>query len=133
MVAVGVRPGLAFLEVRARYTVSVPRLALPSGATGRVGFVGLELVATRELHAGGQSLEAFAGPFGVLVHGAGSVGYGFGLVLGARWLFATSLPESPSFGLFMAAREVFWRLPPEMPDLNAAEAQIDLGLVATVF
>lgn len=131
-VGLGVRPGVSFLEVRAQYAFSTKRLQLPSGAESHVGFALLGLVANREMRLGNQRLNVYAGADGLLVH-ANDTGFGFGMVIGAEYLFATKLGAENAFGVFMNAREVFYRLPGERTKLTDPEAQFDLGVVMTLF
>src|SRR5262245_1062696 len=48
-IAVGVHPGLRWLELGLRYSLAIAPLPLPGGGQGRVGFVSLEAVLTREM------------------------------------------------------------------------------------
>jgi len=130
---IGVRPGVSFLEVRVEYALSIRELDLPSSNSSRVGFAVLELVANKEMRVGDQTLNAHVGPLGVLVHAGSRVGGGFGLVIGAEYLFNLALAFPSAIGVFVHAREVFYRLGPERTTLTTPEAQIDLGVVATAF
>jgi hypothetical protein len=134
-VAVGVRPGLSFLEMCARYAVSLEPIERDE-VPGRVGFLSLEVVASREMRAGNQTLLASVGPFGLLDHAGGSLAGGYGVVFDVEYLFETGLPGRIAMGIFLATRVVYYALPGEERDLLGdarRDAQIDLGLVATIF
>jgi hypothetical protein len=141
MVAVGVRPALSFLEIRARYTRSTSAAAPRDTAGGEpvrglVGFASLELLVSRELRVGRHALNAFAGPAALLDHAGGSsVGYGFGVALGVEYTIRTGLAQGHAAGPFLGARQVFYVLPDDRFGLGDArrDAQIDLGLLTTLF
>jgi hypothetical protein len=137
MFAVGLRPGLSFVEIKARYTRSAAPAAVPGAARGLVGFASTELLLCRELRSGRQSLTGFAGALALFTHaGSPSIGGGYGAVLGAEYLVRTGLARSHAAGIFLAAHEVFYALPGERRDALEAprrDAQIDLGLTTTLF
>jgi hypothetical protein len=95
-----------------------------------VGFASLEVVASRTLSVGGQSLEIFAGPLGLLDHAATGVSGGLGVVLGFSWLI--DLGPAMKLGPTCSTRGTFALLPGER-DFGRArrDAQVDLGLAAT--
>lgn len=133
MLSVGVRPGLPFLEVRLRYAVALAGLALPEGGDEVVGFASLELLATHGLAAGTQKLEVLAGPVATLAHAGGASG-GLGLTVGTQWTFA--LTGELALGVFFEGRTLFYVLPGDSRDLlddPRHDAQLDLGIVATLF
>lgn len=137
MFSVGVRPGLSFAEIKARYTRSALSAASPGGGSGLVGFASLELLLCRELRSGRQSLTGFAGVLLLFTHaGSPSLGGGYGAVLGAEYVLRTGLARSHAAGIFVAAHEVFYTLPWDRLDFYEAsrrDAQIDLGLTTTLF
>jgi hypothetical protein len=118
-VAVGVRPGVAFLELVARYTVSLE---------SHIGFASLEVLATREMHLGNQALVAHVGPLGLVSHGGEpSPAAGYGVAFGLEYLFATGLGAGNALGIFLGTRVVYG-----FGD-GRRDAQIDLGVIATIF
>ncbi len=135
-ITVGVRPGLAWLEARLHYTVSLVELPLPAGGASRVGFALIEGLLTHELRTGIQRLMIGGGPLGGLVHTAGGVGAALGGVLTARLLIAIS--RVAWLGPFFELRALLYTLPGsalpiyEFRDgqLRAghSDAQIDLGV-----
>lgn len=130
VVAIGVEPGVRFLEARARYTVSVTPRAVPGPAEHRVGFASLELVGKHRLSVGSQHMEVLLGPFATLAH-AGGVGVGGGLVVGARWTFSRGTEATPALGIFFEGRQVLYRLPGDTGDARR-DAQMDLGVVGVL-
>ena len=135
-ICIGVRPGLGFLELRARYAITVVPLTLQSGVQTRAGFASLEVTINRELRIGGTSLAVFAGPLGVLFHSDGGVAPGFGVVAGVEYLFITGLPHGNSVGVVLGIRGVYYHLPGEHLNLLTEarrDAQVDLGLIGTLF
>lgn len=133
VVAVGVRPGVRFLEVRGRYTLSVRPLDLPAGDAARVGFGSLEVVALRELRRGDETLVASAGPLALVDHaGRAPVRGGYGLALGLEYLFA--LGPTSALGVFVSTRQVFYTLPGDASLRSPRrDAQIDLGVIGAAF
>ncbi len=130
---VGVRPGLSFLEVRARYTVSVTALTLPAGGSSTVGFASLELVATHGLELDRNRIDLYAGPLGAMVHSSGITG-AMGFVIGVQWTFVIGTSADVALGVTFEGRQVFYVLPGDPHDiLNSPrrDGQMDLGVVLT--
>jgi hypothetical protein len=133
--AVGVRPGLPFLELRLRYSIALQRLQLPRGAgDDHVGFASLEVAATHGLEVAGSRIDLRAGGVGAMVH-ARSVTGGAGIVIGAEWSFPTGLPPDFAVGVFFDARVLLYVLPGDAGDIfspaGRRDAQLDLGVVLT--
>jgi hypothetical protein len=131
--AFGVRPGLAFLDVRVRYTVAIDALELPDGEPSNVGFLSLELALTHGLSLGRQRLDVFAGPLAGVVHADGGSGI-VGVVLGSRLMIAAG--RDLAIGGFFEGRQVFYVLPDDPEGIleqPRRDGQLDLGVVATFF
>jgi len=131
-ITLGIRPGVWFLELRARYTFALVPISLGSGESGRVGFGSLALVANRELGHRGQTLNAFAGPLGALCHDSTGTRPGFGLVVGTEYLFDPGWAAGNKLGPFMQVHELFYVLPSSGGQLRR-DAQVDLGVTITWF
>ncbi|MHB8878327.1 MAG: hypothetical protein ACYC8T_31915 [Myxococcaceae bacterium] len=132
-VGIGIRPGVSFLEVRARYLFTLAPLTRLSGERSRYGQASLALVLCRELSSAGHSLNAFAGPLGVLTHGgAPGVAGGYGAVVGVEYLIASGLSGANRFGIFTQSQALSYSLPGDSPGMRS-DVQVDLGFVATLF
>lgn len=129
-ISVGVRPGVRFLELRARYAVAVTRLPLPGGGREHVGFASLELAVGHGLSIGNQRLEVYVAPLAALVH-ASEASLGGGLLLGTRWLFATRMPAETTIGVFFEGRQIFYTL--SAGGAARRDGQMDIGVAATFF
>jgi len=127
-VAIGVRPGLQWLEVGLRYTLAVQVLPLPGGTYSRVGFIGLEAALVKELRVGEQRLALGAGPAAAIIHSGLGAGWGVGPVLFARWII--DVGERLGLGPFFAMRPVFYTLPGDAALLGRQDMQADLGVTA---
>lgn len=127
MVGLGLRPGLSFLELRARYTYSVAPLARVDGGSERLGLASLAAVLTRELAVGGEAMDLFGGVLGLVSHGsAPGVGFGYGATLGADYLIDLGR-LGLRLGPCLAVHALFYGAPGEAGAVRR-EAQVDLGI-----
>jgi hypothetical protein len=134
--SLGGRPGLSWLDLRFRYSLSLKRFDLPDGRRSYVGFASLEVLVSRELRIGSQALNGFVGVEGSINHSIGGVGNGLGVVLGAEYLLATGLGHRHAAGFFVVTHEILYTLPGDSSNLlnnPRRDAQVDLGVVTTLF
>jgi hypothetical protein len=134
---IGIRPGVPFLCVQLRYSLSLVEHSLVGDENDRVGFASLEVLANREFRADGQAVNLFAGPLALMDHaGLDGAGWGYGIALGAEYLFPSERRLGHRVGIFLGAREVFYVLPGDDARLFSdprRDGQIDLGVVTTLF
>lgn len=130
VVHVSVRPGVDFLEIRARFT--------PNLGEGEVrGFGGGALLVRHSLRVGRQEVGVLAGPEVLGVATMEALRPGVGAVVGAELLIAAGAEGSPRFGGFFAAHEVIYTLPGDAGSSLFSGArrdvQVDLGFQVSIF
>jgi hypothetical protein len=137
--AVGVRPGIPWIEVGLHYTLSAVELSLPNGSQSHIGFASAEFKVTREMRYETQRLVVGCGPHIGFVHTREGIGFEGGAGLLARYL--VDVGDILSVGPFFEARALLYKLPGSSKPIyewrdgklvaGHSDAQIHLGVAVT--